>query len=155
MFGFFKRVQQQRAEAREARDSVTRQRAYEAQQQRLRAQERETQIAATRVITGELKHRYVLVDALRGFGVYIVDPGHDYDPTEVTRRATYDLQRQAVALGANAVIHARFEILRYSEDRQGRPLPIYEAHAFGTAVRIVGPPSDWPENTEWDYNLGL
>lgn len=156
VFDFIRRMQATREEARAARASTERQRAYEAQQQRRAAQDREARIADVRVITGELKHRYVIVDTLTGFGHYAAEPGRDYDPTEATRRATYNLQQQAVALGADAVIHARYEILRYAEPRGGVgrlvPLPSYEVHAFGTAVRIVGPPADWPDNKEWDYN---
>lgn len=146
---FFYRLKETRAEAKATRESLERQQAYEAQSKRRAAYEREQRIATVRVITGDLKHRYIIVDTLRGFGLYTAQPGRDYDPTEATRRALYHLQTQAHDIGADAVIHARYEILRYAEPRQLRqaPVPTYEVHAFGTAVKVVGPPADWPADT--------
>lgn len=145
IFDFLKIWREQRAEAAAIRDSLARQRAYEAESQRRAAFAREERIAAIRVITGDLKHRYAIVDTVRAFGLYTAQPGEDYDPTEATRRAQYHLQTQAIELGADAIIHATYQVLRYAEQRHMRqhPVPVYEVHAFGTAVKIVGPPTDW------------
>lgn len=144
MFGIFTDLFDSvgRAERRAARESQERQRQYE---ERLRAEaieERLERIDAVRVFTGELKHRYVLVDTLRGYGLYEAPASGEYDPVEATRRATYSMQVQAADLFADAVIHAQYQIIRYTQQHGGRFLPAYEVHAFGTAVRIVGPPAD-------------
>ena len=136
-----------RREAKAARDSVKRQMAYEAEQRARRSQQEAAEVNRVRVLTGDLKHRYVVIEALQGFGWYMAEPGRDYDPTEAARRAAHQLRRQAVQLGADAVIHATYQIIRTVEQQgQGHRrslLPAYEAHAFGTAIRIVGPPADW------------
>ncbi|MGE3770523.1 MAG: hypothetical protein AB7G06_06170 [Bdellovibrionales bacterium] len=146
MFDFFNDWRQKREEIKAARESQLRQRQYEQQRRAEYEFEREQKIEQVRVITGDLKHRYVLLESLRAFGHYIAPINDEYDPLEATRRATYHLQAQAVDLGADAIIHARFQVIRYVEQRrgpQGYTLPAYEVHAFGTAVRIVGPPPDW------------
>lgn len=134
-----------RAERKAARESQERQRAYEAQMRAEAAEARQARIDAIRVFTGDLKHRYVVIDTLRGFGQYELPSSGDYDPTEATQRATYSLQVQAADMLADAVVHARFEVLRYTHQVQGRLVPVYEVHAFGTAVRVVGPPADLEE----------
>lgn len=134
-----------RAERKAARESRERQRAYEEQMRAEAAEARQARIDAIRVFTGDLKHRYVIIDTLRGFGQYEVPASGDYDPIEATRRAAYSMQVQAADLFADAIVHARYEILRYTHQVQGRLLPVYEVHAFGTAVRVVGPPADLEE----------
>ena len=148
-FEFLGKLGQTRRDAQAARESVRRQMDYEAEQRARRSAEEAAQVAAIRVLTGELKHRYAIIEPLQGFGYYTAEQGRTYDPTEATRRAIYSLQKQAFAVGADAVIHARFEIVRYLEQRGafggrgGGVVPAYETHAFGTAIKIVGPPRDW------------
>jgi hypothetical protein len=145
MFDFFNNWRQLREEGRATRESLERQRAYEDKRRAEYQYEREKKIEAVQIITGDIKHQYVIVRPLAGFGHYIAPPNEEYDPLEATRRATYHLQAQAVDAGAEAVIHTQFHIIRYSEPRGPRyaPLPAYEVHAFGTAIRVVGPPTDW------------
>lgn len=158
-FNILGKMGQTRRDAQAARESIKRQMEYEADQRARRSAEEAGRVAAIRVLTGDLKHRYAIIEPLQGFGYYTAEPGRNYDPTEATRRAIHSLQRQAFAIGADAVIHARFEILRYLEQSSGgfggfrrnnlqNLLPAYEAHAFGTAVKIVGPPRDWDSNSE-------
>lgn len=144
MFGFFTDLfdSASRAERAAARESQRRQREYEEQQRAEAVEARTARVLAIRVFTGELKHRYVVVDTLRGFGHYMAPPNEDYDPLEATRRACLSLQEQAADLFADAVVHARYEILRYTLVQGQRTVPVYEVHAFGTAVRIVGPAAD-------------
>jgi len=144
MFSFINNMKQARDERRAAKESAQRQRLYEQQRAQEYAEARDRKIESVRILTGELKHRYVIVDALRGFGHYIAPEVGTYDPLEATRRATLHLQTQAADIDADAVIHARFEIIRYTENRGARysSVPVYEVHAFGTAVRIVGPSPD-------------
>lgn len=144
MFGFFSDLfdSSSRAEKQAARESQQRQREYEERRRAEAAEARQARIDGIRVFTGDLKHRYVIVDTLRGFGHYIAPLSGDYDPLEATRRATYALQEQAADIFADAVVHARFEILRYTHTNGQRVTPVYEVHAFGTAIRIVGPSPD-------------
>lgn len=145
MFGFFNMFDSaSRAEKDAARESQRRQHAYEQQQRERMAHERQARIDGIRVFTGELKHRYHVVETLRGIGIYYAPPQEaEYDPLEATRRAIYNLQEQAADLGADAVVHARYEILRYMQNTgQQRAVPVYEVHAFGTAVRIIGQSPD-------------
>lgn len=143
-------MQQTRRDAQAARESVKRQMAYEAEQRARRSAEEAGRVAAIRVLSGDIKHRYVIIEPLLGFGYYSAEPQRTYDPLEATRRAIHSLQKQAFAQGADAVINARFEVIRYLEThgsgRFGTVLPAYEVHAYGTAIRIVGPPADWPES---------
>lgn len=147
MFGFFNNWRQAREKAAAARESIQRQRQYEESRRAEYAYEREQKIEAMRVLTGDLKHRYAVVETLQGFGHYVAPADAEYDPMEATRRAAYHLKAQAVDLGADAVIHAQYQIVRYTENRGARyiPLPVYEVHVFGTAIRIVGLPTDWEE----------
>lgn len=144
MFGFFTDLFDgaSRAEKQAARESQRRQREYEERLRAEAAEVRQARIDSIRIFTGDLKHRYVIVDTLRGFGHYTAPLNEDYDPLEATRRASYSLQEQAADIFADAVVHARFEILRFTQSNGQRVIPTYEVHAFGTAVRIVGPSPD-------------
>lgn len=145
MFGFFSNMFDgaSRAEKEAARESQRRQHAYEQQQRERMAHERQARIDGIRVFTGELKHRYHVIETLRGIGIFFAPPQEaEYDPMEATRRAMYHLQEQAADLGADAVVHARYQILRYLQSTGQRAVPVYEVHAFGTAVRIIGQSPD-------------
>lgn len=144
MFGFFNDLfdSASKAEKQAARESQRRQREYEERLRAEAAEARQARIDSIRVFTGELKHRYVVVDTLRGFGHYVAPLNEEYDPLEATRRAAYSLQEQAADVFADAIVHARFDILRYTQTSGQRVVPVYEVHAFGTAVRIVGPSPD-------------
>lgn len=109
--------------------------------------ERERKIASIRIITGDVRYSYVVVDTLRVFAHYMAEPGEAYDPTASTNRAMRDMQELAFAAGADAVIHAQYQILRYTTTRRTyTDVPVYETHLFGTAVKIVGPPRDWDDS---------
>lgn len=106
--------------------------------------ERERKLASIRVITGDVKYRYAILDTLRVFAHYTAEPGAPYDPTAATQQAIRKMQEMAFALGADAVIHAQYQIVRYATTRRGyADIPVYEAHVFGTAIKIMGPPTDW------------
>ena len=131
-FDFLGKMGQTRRDAQAARESIKRQMDYEADQRARRSADEAARVASIRVLTGDLKHRYAIIEPLQGFGYYSAEHGRTYDPTEATRRAIHSLQRQAFAIGADAVIHAQFEIVRYLEQRGGfgrgggNVLPAYE-----------------------------
>lgn len=132
-----KKSAEDRARARAQRDAEA------ASQQQERA-ERERRIAAVRVITGDVKYRYAILDTLRVYAHYAAEPGEPYDPTACSQQATKLMQELAYATGADAVIHAQYHILRYTSTRRGyADVPSYETHLFGTAIKIMGPPLDW------------
>ena len=150
MFDAVRDFFRQSADARQKRqdDHVRREQArhQDAERRKRAEQERQRRIQGIRVITGEIRYRYAILETVRAHGFYLAEPGQPYHPTEATERAIRSLQEQAFALGADAVIHAQYQILRYTlERRQFQHTPAYEAHAFGTAVKILGPPPDWPE----------
>lgn len=137
--------------ARENRDKARRDqdrksRAQKAEEQRAEAaaQDRDRRVHAIRIITGEVKYRYAILDTIRATGYYEAI-GHDLiDPEEATRRAIDNLQNEAFRIGADAVIHAQYHVLRYSiQRRQLMFTPVYETHVFGTAIKVLGPPGDW------------
>jgi uncharacterized protein YbjQ (UPF0145 family) len=135
-----KRAAEERNRAREETERRTREANY--------AKEgAERKIASIRVITGEVKYRYVILDTLRVFAQYVAEPGAPYDPTASSQKATRLMQELAYSTGADAVIHAQYQILRHDTVRKGYSnVPVYETHLFGTAVKIMGPPADWEEN---------
>lgn len=144
-----KRAAEERAKNREEAARAERTRQEQAAQRARLDAEKERQIASIRVITGEVKYRYAIIDTLRVFAHYVAEPGEPYDPTASTVRATRMMQELAQAAGADAVIHAQYQIIRSSSPRSGySDVPVYETHLFGTAVKILGPPSDWPKE-EW------
>lgn len=111
--------------------------------------ERERKIAGIRVITGDVKYRYAILDTLRVYAHYVSEPGQPYDPTASTQQATRMMQELAYTTGADAVIHAQYQVIRYATTRRGyQDVPAYETHLFGTAIKIMGPPVDWENPTE-------
>ncbi len=119
-----------------------------ARQARLDA-EKERRLGAIRVITGDVKYRYAIIDTLRVYAHYTAEPGEAYDPTASTVRATRLMQELAHAAGCDAVIHAQYHISRSPVRRPGYPdSPMYETHLFGTGVKILGPPADWDQK-DW------
>ena len=100
-------------------------------------------IAAVRVITGDIKYKYAIVNTVRAWAYVPYAPGRQADPHKTTDIAIYNLQREAMKMGADAVIHAQFHILRYEVTLRDGKVPAYETHAFGTAVKILAPPDDW------------
>jgi uncharacterized protein YbjQ (UPF0145 family) len=110
--------------------------------------EHERKIAGIRVITGDVRYRYVILDTLRVFTHYAAQAGEPYDPTAATTHATRQMQELAYAAGADAVIHAQYQILRYTSARRNYiDVPSYETHLFGTAIKIMGPPKEWEEES--------
>lgn len=137
-----KKSAEQKARQRAARD------AQAAANEQERA-ESERKIALVRVITGDVKYRYAILDALRVYAHYHAEPGEPYDPTASTQQATRMMQELAYSIGADAVIHAQYQIVRYTTARRNYvDVPSYETHLFGTAIKIMGPPSDWDDLEE-------
>ncbi len=111
--------------------------------------ERERRLRAIRVISGEVKYRYAVLDVLRTVGYAEFGGNQLIDPDEATRRAISQMQDLAFSIGADAVIHAQFQVLRYAlPQRNMMQMPVYETHLFGTAIKVLGPPEDWQEPDE-------
>ncbi len=139
-----RKMRDARAQAKAQEALREQQRLHESEQMRRAEQERQKRIHSIRIITGEVRYRYAILDTLRAFAVYQAEPGQPINPTEATLRASRTLQEQAVAVGADAVIHAQYNIVRYTIPRgKYADIPVYEAHVFGTAIKILGPPVDW------------
>jgi len=100
-------------------------------------------ITAVRVITGDIKYKYAIMNTVRAWAYVPIPPGRGADPNQATDIAIYNVQREAARIGADAVIHAQFHILRYEVHMQEGVVPAYEVHAFGTAVKITGAPEEW------------
>ena len=137
--------------SRENRDKMRREherrnqaRNAEAHRAEAMAEERDRRVHAIRIITGEVKYRYAILDTIRAVGYYETMGNELIDPEEATRRAVENLQNEAFRMGADAVIHAQYHVLRYSiQRRQMLFTPVYETHVFGTAIKVLGPPDDW------------
>lgn len=148
MFDSFKESMRRRQESRERtqRDRQRQEQARQADADRAEAmaQDRSRRMRAIRVITGDVKYRYAIIDTIRAVGHYEAYAGQLIDPDESTRRAIEQIQGQAFSIGADAVIHAQFHVVRYTiQRRQLLFTPVYETHLFGTAIKILGPPEDW------------
>lgn len=141
-----RKAAEERAKKQEEEERINAQKRANADHEARIKAERERKIASIRVITGAVKYRYAIIDTLRVFAHYISEPGQPYDPTASTQQATRMMQEQAFSIGADAVIHAQYQVLRYTTTRKGyQDVPAYETHLFGTAVKIIGPPVDWEE----------
>lgn len=141
-----KRANEERAKQREEEQRQEKLRQAQQQAEARAHDERERKIASIRVITGDVRYRYAIIDTLRVFAHYTAEPNETYDPTQATRQATRDMQELAFAAGADAVIHAQYQIIRYVTTRRNySDVPVYETHLFGTAIKIMGPPKDWDE----------
>ncbi|MDX1922645.1 MAG: hypothetical protein SFW65_05920 [Alphaproteobacteria bacterium] len=141
-----RKVNEERAKAREEQERKDR---AKQQQESINArlkEERERKIATIRVITGDVKYRYAILDTLRVFSHYTAEPGQPYDPTASSQQATRMMQELAFSTGADAVIHAQYQIVRYTTNRRNyADVPVYETHLFGTAIKVMGPPTDWED----------
>jgi uncharacterized protein YbjQ (UPF0145 family) len=141
-----KRAAEENKRAREESERLARAKKAQLEAEAAAASARERKITGIRIITGEVKYRYAILDTLRVFAQYIAEPGEPYDPTASSAKATRLMQELAYSSGADAVIHAQYQIVRYSTSTQGYTnVPVYETHLFGTAVKIIGPPADWEE----------
>ena len=59
------------------------------------------------------------------------------------------MQELAFSIGADAIIHAQYQVLRYTvQQRQMMFMPVYETHIFGTAIKVLGPPQDWKDTDD-------
>ncbi len=125
---------------RKAREEM---RAQQEEERRRMDAAMKAQIAAVRVITGDIKYKYAIINAVRAWAYVPCMPGRGTDPHTATDIAIYNLQREALKQGADAVIHAQFHILRYEVPVEDDMMSAYETHAFGTAVKILGAPEDW------------
>lgn len=134
----------ERSRRRREHERQERERKLATDRARRMQEDMERRIKSVRVITGDVRYRYSILDTLRAHGYRVSEPSQDMAPTQATEAAIRSLQEQAVTLGADAVIHATFNILRYTAPRRGYAVAtIYETHAFGTAIKVLGPPSDW------------
>ena len=125
---------------RQARDDMRRKQ----EEERRRTDEAlKSRIAAIRVITGDIRYKYAIINTVRAWAYVPCPSGHAADPHQATDIAIYNLQREALRHNADAVIHAQFHILRYEVPVQDGMMAAYETHAFGTAVKILGAPEDW------------
>lgn len=142
-----RRTREDREKNRRDQDRKHQARQAEAQRAEAMAEERDRRIQAIRVITGEVKYRYAILDTIRTVGYYEVNGNQLIDPEEATRRAVVQLQDIAFRIGADAVIHAQYHIVRYAiQRRQMLFTPVYETHLFGTAIKVLGPPEDWEKD---------
>lgn len=131
---------------RKARDE---QRARAEEERRRMDDAMKARIAAVRIITGDIRYKYAIINTVRAWAYVPCPPGRAADPHQATDIAIYNLQREALKQGADAVIHAQFHILRYEVPLEDGAMAAYETHAFGTAVKILGAPEDWktPDET--------
>jgi hypothetical protein len=144
-----RKVNEERAKLREEQDRKDKLRQQQADMNAKMKDDRERKIATIRVITGEVKYRYAILDTLRVFAHYTAEPGQPYDPTASSQQATRMMQELAFAAGADAVIHAQYQIVRYTTTRRNyADVPVYETHLFGTAIKVLGPPIDWDAEEE-------
>ncbi len=126
---------------RKAREQM---RAQQDEERRRMNEQMKAQIAAVRVITGDIKYKYAIINTVRAWAYVPCFPGAGSDPHQASDIAIYNIQKEALRVGADAVIHAQFHILRYEQPmRDGQIMAAYETHAFGTAVKILAPPDDW------------
>ncbi|NDE89877.1 MAG: hypothetical protein EB059_01865 [Alphaproteobacteria bacterium] len=144
-----RKANEERAKTREEQERKDKARAREAEMNARLKDERERKIATIRVITGDVKYRYAILDTLRVFSHYTAEPGQPYDPTASSMQATRLMQELAFAAGADAVIHAQYQIVRYTTQRRNyADVPVYETHLFGTAIKVMGPPTDWASDRD-------
>ncbi|MEJ0063727.1 MAG: hypothetical protein WDO70_11180 [Alphaproteobacteria bacterium] len=138
-----RRAKEARDKARMARDRAERIREEETARAKAMDEDRVRRMHTIRVITGDVKYRYAIIDTIRAVGFYEA-PGDIIDPHESTRLAITHMQEQAFRLGADAIIHAQYHLVRYAvQRRQMVFMPVYETHVFGTAIKVIGPPTDW------------
>ncbi len=144
-----RKANEERAKAREEQDRRDRAKQQQDNVNARLKEERERKIATIRVITGDVKYRYAILDTLRVFSHYTAEPGQPYDPTASSQQATRMMQELAFSTGADAVIHAQYQIVRYTTNRRNyADVPVYETHLFGTAIKVMGPPTDWDNSKE-------
>lgn len=101
---------------------------------------REERIASVRIITGDITWRYEIANTIRAYARTVQRAGQPVDPVASTDTAIRLLQEEAEEVGAQAVIHVQYHILRFEVPGERHMLQVYETHAFGTAVRILAPP---------------
>jgi hypothetical protein len=144
MFESFKNFAKNFASYEAERKARDEQRARQEDERRRMDAAMKARIAAVRVITGDIRYKYAIINTVRAWAYVPCPPGRATDPHQATDVAIYNLQREGVRQNADAVIHAQFHILRYEVPMQeGGYMTAYETHAFGTAVKILGAPEDW------------
>jgi uncharacterized protein YbjQ (UPF0145 family) len=144
-----RKAQEAREKARQEQMRAEQAQRDEAAQARIMEEERERRLRAIRIIPGEVKYRYAILDTIRTIGYAEFSGNQLIDPDESTQRAIAQMQELAFSIGADAVIHAQFQVIRYTiQQRQMMSVPAYETHIFGTAIKIFGPPGDWESGGE-------
>lgn len=139
-----RKAREERERLRTERERAERAAQEEAARAASMEEDREQLIRAIRVICGEVKYRYAVLDTIRTIGYAEFGGNQLIEPDQATQRAITQMQELAFSIGADAVIHAQYQILRYTvQQRQMQFMPVYEAHIFGTAIKILGPPQDW------------
>lgn len=143
MFGKFRDFANSFAAYEAERKARDEQRARQEDERRRMDEAMKAQIAAIRIITGDIRYKYAIINTVRAWAYVPCPPGRAADPHQATDIAIYNLQKEALRQGAHAVIHAQFHILRYEVPVEDGMMAAYETHAFGTAVKILGAPEDW------------
>jgi hypothetical protein len=144
-----RKAQEQRERLRREQERAEQKKREQARRAHEMDEERERRIRALRIIPGEVKYRYAVLDTVRSIGYAEFDDNQLIDPGEATKRAVALLQDLAFSKGADAVIHAQYQVLRYTiQQRHMVFMPVYETHIFGTAIKVLGPPQDWESDEE-------
>ncbi len=142
-----RKAREEREKARAEYERAERTKQEEAARAQAMEAEREQQVRGIRIISGEVKYRYAVLDTVRTIGYAEFGGNQLIDPDEATRRAIEQMQELAFSIGADAIIHAQYQVLRYTvQQRQMLYVPVYETHIFGTAIKVLGPPEDWESN---------
>ncbi|MBP7252449.1 MAG: hypothetical protein KBA75_03065 [Alphaproteobacteria bacterium] len=141
-----RKAREERERIRTERERAARTQQEEAARAAAMEEDREVRVRAIRIITGEVKYRYAVLDTIRTIGYAEFGGNQLIEPDQATQRAITQMQELAFSIGADAIIHAQYQVLRYTvQQRQMLYMPVYETHIFGTAIKILGPPQDWKD----------
>ena len=141
-----RKAREERERIRTERERPARTQQEEAARAAAMEEDREVRVRAIRIITGEVKYRYAVLDTIRTIGYAEFGGNQLIEPDQATQRAITQMQELAFSIGADAIIHAQYQVLRYTvQQRQMLYMPVYETHIFGTAIKILGPPQDWKD----------
>lgn len=141
-----RKAREERERIRTERERAARTQQEEAARAAAMEEDREVRVRAIRIITGEVKYRYAVLDTIRTIGYAEFGGNQLIEPDQATQRAITQMQELAFSIGADAIIHAQYQVLRYTvQQRQMLYMPVYETHIFGTAIKVLGPPQDWKD----------
>jgi uncharacterized protein YbjQ (UPF0145 family) len=144
-----RKAREERERIRTERERAARSHQEEAARAAAMEEDREVRVRAIRIITGEVKYRYAVLDTIRTIGYAEFGGNQLIEPDQATQRAITQMQELAFSIGADAIIHAQYQVLRYTvQQRQMMFMPVYETHIFGTAIKVLGPPQDWKDTDD-------